>query len=169
MSDPKRLTVGTPVVWWMPPDPFEPEGREFHGVIEEVHSNGSYHVTWDGGGADRVPRNQIEVKPMSDISKARQALRDAARVKVTIYTDPDPTSFTGKPGAEEVEIGALAHHAFVAAQAALSVAEELRAEADGPINPNLFDWQAAGIELVKHAQREAADRVEAAILKVLKS
>lgn len=107
----------------------------------------------------------------SDVSDARQRLRDLARASVetarTINFDgmEKPVEYTFVLG----KLGEVAGPLFVAIQAVLTVAEELRTEADGPINPNLFDWQAAGIELVKQAQGEAADRIEAAVLKALTS
>lgn len=38
------------------------------------------------------------------ISQARQALRDLARERVVVATDPDPTSFTGQPRHIPVEL-----------------------------------------------------------------
>lgn len=104
---------------------------------------------------------------MTDISQARQALRDYAREECSVHR-----TLTGVFTKQPYEFvagrrGELAGKAFVTTQAALTVAEELRAEAEAPVNPNLFDWQAAGIELVKQAQRDAADRIEAAIWEAL--
>jgi hypothetical protein len=102
------------------------------------------------------------------ISEARQALRDYARRKVTVYTPPDPTSFTGQPGAKEVQFGELVGKAFMAAQAALTVVEELRAEGTASITRELAErFTFEGAQAYKHVQREAADRIEAAILKAL--
>lgn len=94
----------------------------------------------------------------SDVSEARQALRDLAR-------EPIPTSCVGiELGRGEGETedrvrvvlgakGAAAGEAFMAIQAALTVAEELTAEA----------------EIKTMVSREAAaDRIEAAVLKALR-
>ena len=58
---------------------------------------------------------------MTDISKARQALRDAARVKVAVVVPPEARAAVGAD-VEVVDLGSLAHPAFVAAQAALTKA-----------------------------------------------
>jgi hypothetical protein len=92
---------------------------------------------------------------MTDISKARQALRDAARVKVAVVVPLEARAAVGAD-VEAVEIGALAHHAFVAAQAALTVAEELRAES----RKQQVIWND---DKDLSAKAEAAERIEAAV------
>lgn len=115
----------------------------------------------------------------SDVSEARQALRDLAR-------DPIPTSCVSiELGREEGESedrvrvvlgarGAAAGEAFMAAQAALTVAEELRAEGEKPVTDKVeitpghlipFPTDVA----YRRAQCDAADRIEAAVLKALQS
>lgn len=103
------------------------------------------------------------------ISEARQALRDYAReayeVQVPMRTS---TLRTAEPKTIEVSRGEVGGKAFMAAQTALTVAEELRAEADQPIST--FDRYASLEErTIKQAQREAADRIEAAVLKAITS
>lgn len=98
---------------------------------------------------------------MSDkISEARQALRDYAREGVAI----DGRNL--KPNALNEGIqyigarGEIGGKAFVAAQAALTVAEELRAESRQ--QPVIWNDDAD-----LRAKAEAADRIEAAVLKAL--
>lgn len=96
---------------------------------------------------------------MPDISEARQALRDFARTEVVVFTPQDGEEL---PRAEQVELGALAHQPFLAVQAALTVAEELRAEGkEPPLSVEDID--------IKLAKLFAADRIEAAVLKALGS
>lgn len=102
---------------------------------------------------------------MSKISEARQALRDYAREQAAVvYIEPDPTSFTGQPGSAPMARGEAGGKAFTAAQAALTVAEELRAEAD-IVDPDAMTWDAD--TMTPRLKREAANRIEAAILKAL--
>jgi hypothetical protein len=168
MSDSERLAVGTPVVWWMPPDDSEPQGREFHGVIEQAHPNGTYHITWNGGGADRVPRNQIEVKRMTHgVNPARQKLRDYAREQEHVsLSATDWGSQLPQDASISVVRGEIGGKAIVAVQEALRVAEELRAESRAPVSTS--DRYASLQErTTKDAQAAAADRIEAAIFLAL--
>jgi hypothetical protein len=99
---------------------------------------------------------------MTDISKARQRLRDLARLPVestrTINFKgmEEPVDYTFVVGM----LGEVAGPLFMAVQAALTVAEELRVESrQQPVIRN-DDKDLA-------AKAEAADRIEAAILKAL--
>lgn len=96
---------------------------------------------------------------MTDISKARQALRDAARVKVAVVVPLEARAAVGAD-VEVVDLGSLAHHAFVAAQAALTVAEQLRAES----RKQPVIWND---DKDLRAKAEAADRIEAAVWEAL--
>lgn len=104
---------------------------------------------------------------MSDISEARQALRDYAREEVverrvlTGNFDHMPYEFV--VGAR----GATAGKVFEAVQAALTVAEELHAEADKGPNPEYIGIQVGLEDVERRTKHEAADRIEAAILKAL--
>lgn len=96
---------------------------------------------------------------MSGISQARQALRDAARIKVAVVVPPEVRAAVGAD-VEVVDLGSLAHHAFVAAQAALTVAEQLRAES----RKQPVIWND---DKDLSAKAEAADRIEAAVWEAL--
>jgi hypothetical protein len=112
---------------------------------------------------------------MAEISKARQALRDYALTAHAVQLNQvlgcawvaDPPDI---PDGLTISIsrGEAGAKAFMAAQEALRVAEELRAEGKQAITGNLAEqFTFEGAQAYKHAQREAADRIEAAVLKAL--
>jgi hypothetical protein len=107
-----------------------------------------------------------------DISKARQALRDYARTAHEIELSTQPGWVSAPVGAMVgVVRGEAAGKAFVAIQAALTVAEEMRAEGEEPVTTKVeIHGQLVPYPPDVHyrrAQRETANRIELAILKAL--
>ena len=115
---------------------------------------------------------------MSDeISQARQALRDYARDRLRVTFPPQFNDAghavsvkPGEPISTEIFRGEVGAKAFQAAQNALTVAEELREEGAQPLSegdPRAVLMGPDEQRAYRMAQREAADRIEAAILKAL--
>jgi hypothetical protein len=115
-----------------------------------------------------------------EVSKARQALRDYAREQVpdTILHVRRTDDVEGVPSTQQLQVavglgtrGEAAGKTFMAVQAALTVAEELRAEGEEPVTTKVeMHGRLAPYPPDVHyrrAQREAANRIELAILKVL--
>jgi hypothetical protein len=105
---------------------------------------------------------------MTDISEARQALRDYAREEIverrTLTGNFDHVPYKFVVGTR----GTTAGKAFVAAQAALTVVEELREEGGAPLS-STDPYGNVEERASKRVQREVANRIELAILKALKS
>jgi hypothetical protein len=62
---------------------------------------------------------------MVEMQQARRALDDLGRTVVTVYTDPDPTSFTGRPSAAVKRYDELVPQLFTLAERLLVMVEEM--------------------------------------------
>lgn len=111
----------------------------------------------------------------SPISMARQRLRDYARELLRVTFPPQfndeghavPVK-PGEPISVEIYRGEIGGKAFEAAQAALTVAEALREESREEVTRLLSGEVAYSAEVAhKAGLADAADRIEAAVLKAL--